>query len=128
MLVLMFSYGGLAAAQFNDRFCAQVDGAGSTAFCENQTRGGSTITNNEITGERGILYLVVEYVTTATIVASILAIMVAGIMYITSDGEAAKATRARSAIIYAMIALAISVIVRSIVTFVLSRTGDALVG
>lgn len=112
-----------AQAQFDDRFCSSGAGAG-TAYCQGQSGGGET--QNEITGQNGVLYIVVDYVTTIALVAAIIVILIASIMYITSDGDPGRANRARSAIIYAMIALAISVLVREVVLFALSKASTAL--
>ncbi len=117
---LLFS--GIAYAQFNDPFC-QREGAG-TAYCQNQSNGDGG-PNNEFSGSDGVLYTVTDVITAIALAAAIIVIFIAAIMYVVSNGEPAKANRARAAIIYAMIGLASSMIVREVVPFVLNRISQA---
>jgi hypothetical protein len=57
---------------------------------------------------------------------SIVSLIIAGLKYITSQGESAAITAARSSIIYAVIGLLVVVSSQVIVRFVLTETNDVL--
>jgi cytochrome bd-type quinol oxidase subunit 2 len=54
-------------------------------------------------------------------IAAVIIIIIAGINFILSSGDSAKTGRAREAIIYAAVGLAVIVLSRAIITFIVSR-------
>lgn len=77
--------------------------------------------DDTITGKGGLLYKVTLIIAVVAGVASVIIMIVAGIMYITSNGDPSRAASAKNAIIYAAIGLAVVATAQGIVVFVVSR-------
>jgi hypothetical protein len=54
-------------------------------------------------------------------VAAVIFIIIGGLKYVTSSGDAQKATSARNTIIYAVVGLAVAALAEAIVAFVLTK-------
>lgn len=88
------------------------DGAGSI-YCENRSDGETKV--NSIVGN------VVNALLMAVGVISIIMIVVGGILFALSSGDAQKAAKARNTVLYAVIGLVVSLFAAAIVNFVFNR-------
>lgn len=76
-------------------------------------------TNNDLLG--GVLKEVINVMLYLAGAIAVIAIVIGGIRYITSDGDPGAATKAKNTIIYALVGLVIAVMSYSIVNFVIGR-------
>lgn len=88
------------------------DGSGSI-YCENRSDGETKV--NSIVGN------VVNVLLMAVGVISIIMIVVGGILFALSSGDAQKAAKARNTVLYAVIGLVVSLFAAAIVNFVFNR-------
>jgi hypothetical protein len=101
------------AAQFQDNVNAACEGlsaAGDTGGC---TGGGAAITK-VIRTAISILSIVVG-------IAAVIVIIISGMKYVTSGGDASSVSSAKKGIIYALIGIAIAASAQMIIHFVLDR-------
>lgn len=121
-LVLLLVFGavfaspGVINAQGGDP--CSVPGAGSSDLCNPGNSPGTTAGNNPITNN---LSVVVDILLTVVGVIAVITIIIGGIQYITSAGDPGRANRARSTIIYSIVAVVVAVLARSIIVFILDR-------
>lgn len=99
----------------------KVPGASGSTFCNTQDASNGNATSNPIVGPGGILTVVVDLLTLITGIISTIVIVLSGLMYAFSNGDASRAGQARSSIIYASVALVVVLISRSILVFVIDR-------
>ncbi len=85
------------------------DGKGSI-YCDNKA--GSETKVNSIIGN------IVQVLLTAVGVISVIMIVIGGIMFTLSSGDAQKAAKARNTILYAVVGLVVAVFASAIVNFV----------
>jgi len=78
-------------------------------------------TSDPISGQNGVLKRVSLVLATIAGVAAIIVIIVGGIMYITSAGDASKAASARNTIIGAVVGLVIIAAAETIIVFVVNK-------
>jgi hypothetical protein len=102
-----------SAAQGVFDVCKQ-GGAGGSAVCHAPT-------GNNLSGPNGILIKVANIFAFVTGVGAVFVILIGGFMYITSSGDAGKASTGRSAVIYAVIGLVVVVLGRVIIGFVVTK-------
>ena len=88
------------------------DGKGSI-YCDNKA--GSETKVNSIIGN------IVQVLLTAVGVISVIMIVIGGIMFALSSGDAQKAAKARNTVLYAVVGLAVSLFASAIVNFVFNR-------
>lgn len=69
------------------------------------------------------LGLIIQGILGALGVVAVIMIILGGISYITSQGDAAKAKKGRDTIIYALIGLVVALLAFAIVTFILNSIG-----
>ena len=81
-----------------------------SVYCQNKDSGGAQV--------NGIIKTIVEVLLTAVGAISIIMIVIGGIMFALSSGDAQKAAKARSTILYAVVGLIVSVFASAIVNFV----------
>lgn len=77
--------------------------------------------NNPFFGANGIFTVLVEQLSFIVGVASVIAIIIGGIRYITSAGQPQSAEAARNTIVYAVVGIVVAVAAQVIVRFVLER-------
>lgn len=77
--------------------------------------------SNPLLGPDGIIPIVIEKLSFAVAVASVIMVIVGGFRYITSSGVPQTAQAARNTIIYALVGLTVAFAGGAIVTFVLER-------
>lgn len=93
--------------------CSQ--GGGSSAVCTTHSSG------NPISGSNGLLTKIANIIALIAGVAAVIIIIVAALHYVTSDGDSKAAGEAKNAIIYALVGLAVIVVARTLIEFVVSR-------
>ncbi len=93
--------------------CSNAD-AKTSAAC--QANG-----SDPISGGNGILNKVTLFIALVGGAAAVIVIVVAGIMYVASDGDPGRTKIARETIIFAIVGIIVILVARSIVVFVVSR-------
>ena len=100
-----------------------VSAANGINICSNGNEN-SVYCKNKNTGEtqvNGIIKTIVEVLLTAVGAISIIMIVIGGILFALSSGDAQKAAKARSTVLYAVVGLAVSLFASAIVNFVFNR-------
>lgn len=103
-------------------FTPAVSAANGINICSGNEN--SVYCKNKNTGEtqvNGIIKTIVEVLLTAVGVISIIMIVIGGIMFALSSGDAQKAAKARNTVLYAVVGLAVSLFASAIVNFVFNR-------
>lgn len=77
---------------------------------------------NPVAGSNGVLLRVVRIVSIIAGIAAVIMMMVGGFMYITSNGDASKATTGRNTIIYAVVGLLVIALGQAIITLFVNTT------
>ena len=111
---------------------APVVYAGTDVFeeaCRNGSAGNSAVcddvsTANPVARKNGVLFRVVRIVSIIAGIAAVIMMMVGGFMYITSNGDAGKATTGRNTIIYAVVGLLIIALGQAIITLFVNTTPE----
>ena len=101
-------------------FTPAVSAANGIDICSNGNEN-SVYCKNKGSGEtqvNGIIKTIVEVLLTAVGAISIIMIVIGGILFALSSGDAQKAAKARSTILYAVVGLIVSVFASAIVNFV----------
>ena len=101
-------------------FTPAVSAANGIDICSNGNEN-SVYCKNKGSGEtqvNGIIKTIVEVLLTAVGAISIIMIVIGGIMFALSSGDAQKAAKARSTILYAVVGLIVSIFASAIVNFV----------
>ncbi len=104
-------------------FTPAVSAANGINICSNGNED-SVYCKNKNTGEtqvNGIIKTIVEVLLTAVGAISIIMIVIGGIMFALSSGDAQKAAKARNTVLYAVVGLAVSLFASAIVNFVFNR-------
>ena len=104
-------------------FTPAVSAANGINICSNGNEN-SVYCKNKNTGEtqvNGIIKSIVEVLLTAVGAISIIMIVIGGIMFALSSGDAQKAAKARNTVLYAVVGLAVSLFASAIVNFVFNR-------
>jgi len=104
-------------------FTPAVSAANGINICSNGNEN-SVYCKNKNTGEtqvNGIIKTIVEVLLTAVGAISIIMIVIGGIMFALSSGDAQKAAKARNTVLYAVVGLAVSLFASAIVNFVFNR-------
>ncbi|HEX8227370.1 MAG TPA: hypothetical protein VF572_05895 [Candidatus Saccharimonadales bacterium] len=86
---------------------------GDTTVCATPA-GGDPLTN-----QNGILHKVTQIIAVIAGVAAVIVIIVAGISYITSGGNAEQVNKAKQAILFALVGLAVIVLAQTIISLVI---------
>lgn len=82
----------------------------NSVYCQNKDKGEGQV--------NGIIKTIVEVLLMAVGAISIIMIVIGGILFALSSGDAQKAAKARSTILYAVVGLIVSVFASAIVNFV----------
>lgn len=90
--------------------------AQSSAVCQN----GQT-TTNPLTGSNGLIIKITRVIAFIAGAVAVVIIMLSGLRYINSAGDAAKATQARNGVIYALVGLIVIIVAQYIISLVMSR-------
>ena len=89
------------------------DGNENSVYCKNKGSGETQV--------NGIIKTIVEVLLTAVGAISIIMIVIGGIMFALSSGDAQKAAKARNTVLYAVVGLIVSRFASAIVNFVFNR-------
>ena len=103
-------------------FTPAVSAANGINICSGNEN--SVYCKNKNTGEtqvNGLIKTIVEVLLTAVGAISIIMIVIGGIMFALSSGDAQKAAKARNTVLYAVVGLAVSLFASAIVNFVFNR-------
>ena len=76
------------------------------------------VKSKSFTSDASIVTTILNTISLAIGVASVIMIIVGGLMYVTSAGDQNKVARAKDAIIYAVVGVVISIIGYALLTFV----------
>ena len=116
--LFVLQLGGIAGAQLQslDKICADNPAA---SVCEEINQVDSS--DNPITGDSGVVPRVVDILSLAVAVISVIIIIVAGITMTVSSGDAGKVKSSRDAIIYAVVGIVVVALARPIIIFVVNR-------
>jgi hypothetical protein len=125
-LLFMAVLATLAVGQFASR-ATQVYAQSDAAICEGigAVEGGSSC--NDPSGSTTInttLAAVLNILSIAAGIAAVIMIIIAGIRYITSNGEANNVAGAKNALIYAIVGIVIVALAQVIVRFAVNRLDD----
>lgn len=90
--------------------CSKENGSDKSVYCQNKDSGEGQV--------NGIIKTIVEVLLMAVGAISIIMIVIGGILFALSSGDAQKAAKARSTILYAVVGLIVSVFASAIVNFV----------
>jgi hypothetical protein len=109
-VLLFIALPQVAHAQIFNEGC---DGVTGSALCEE-------VKNNSdpLTGTNGILMKAVNIILFAIGIAATIMIIIGGIKYVTSSGDTANVNNAKNTILYAVVGLAIAVIAKPLLGFV----------
>ena len=107
-----------AAAQEVDVFKQACD---STPDATKTSEVCTTTGADTITGANGVLAKATRLISYLAGIAAIILLVIAGIQYITSQGDAGGVSAAKQTLIYALVGLFVVVVAQSIVVFVLNR-------
>ena len=114
---------GMLMIGFLGVFTPAVSAANGIDICSNGNEN-SVYCKNKGSGEtqvNGIIKTIVEVLLTAVGAISIIMIVIGGIMFALSSGDAQKAAKARNTVLYAVVGLAVSLFASAIVNFVFNR-------
>ena len=104
-------------------FTPVVSAANGIDICSEENQN-SVYCKNKGSGEtqvNGIIKTIVEVLLTAVGAISIIMIVIGGIMFALSSGDAQKAAKARNTVLYAVVGLIVSIFASAIVNFVFNR-------
>lgn len=76
--------------------------------------------NNPLVGEAGLLTKASRIIAYIAGIAAVILMIIGGLMYVLSDGDAGKVSSAKNTILYAAVGLVIVVIAQAIVLFVIN--------
>lgn len=108
--------GELTNVSAQDPFCTTGGGAG-TVYCNAQT-------GNPLEGDEGIFNRILDVIYWLALVISVIGVMIGGIRYILSGGDAGKVAAARKMIIYSLVGLVVTLAAGAIVAFVVTETAS----
>ena len=122
MIIISILAGGLilspagagAYNSFNGVDCSDSTNAKS-AVCSSRTSG------NPIAGADGLLADITKIVSFVAGVAAVILIVIGSIRYIVSGGDSANVKKAKDTVFYALVGIAVIVLARTLILFVLSK-------
>lgn len=98
--------------------CVGNSAAQNSSLCQGRPANPS---NNPLTGPTGLIRGIANIVAIGAGIAAVIIIIVAGLKYVTSGGDAAKAKSAKETIVSAVIGLIVIAVAAELVGFVISR-------
>ena len=104
-------------------FTPAVSAANGINICSEENQN-SVYCQNKDSGEgqvNGIIKTIVEVLLMAVGAISIIMIVIGGILFALSSGDAQKAAKARNTVLYAVVGLIVSIFASAIVNFVFNR-------
>ena len=113
MVGLLGVFAPAVSAANGINICSGENGGDKSVYCQNRGSGETQV--------NGIIKTIVEVLLTAVGAISIIMIVIGGIMFALSSGDAQKAAKARNTVLYAVVGLAVSLFASAIVNFVFNR-------
>jgi len=113
MVGLLGVFTPVVSAANGINICSKENGSDNSVYCQNKDSGGAQV--------GGIIKTIVEVLLMAVGAISIIMIVIGGILFALSSGDAQKAAKARSTVLYAVVGLAVSLFASAIVNFVFNR-------
>jgi len=113
MIGLLGVFAPAVSAANGINICSGENGGDKSVYCQNRGSGETQV--------NGIIKTIVEVLLTAVGAISIIMIVIGGIMFALSSGDAQKAAKARNTVLYAVVGLAVSLFASAIVNFVFNR-------
>lgn len=113
MVSLLGVFTPVVSAANGINICSKENGSDNSVYCQNKDSGGAQV--------GGIIKTIVEVLLMAVGAISIIMIVIGGILFALSSGDAQKAAKARSTVLYAVVGLAVSLFASAIVNFVFNR-------
>jgi hypothetical protein len=110
---------GLALATAAPVAAQGAAGGAREQVCQGINVGGGTCNDNG-GGLQNVMRLIINIISVIAGFAAVIMIVVAGLRYITSGGDASKVAGAKSAIVYAIVGLVVVALAQVIVKFVLN--------
>ncbi len=124
LLTLLIAFSSVApvvsAEDVFNKVCTGTGANASSTLCEEAIKT-STKTDNGLFGVNGILNKVANFLLIIVGVAGVFMIIIGGVQYTMSAGDAAKLTKAKDLIIYAFIGMVIAVTAKGIIVFLINR-------
>lgn len=103
-----------AATGSSDAACQAISVVNPTGACDSKAQTGSTLSK--------VIKLILNLLSLVAGVIAVIMLIVGGLKYITSQGDASSAASARNTLLYAIIGLVIVVFAQMIVKFVLKKS------
>lgn len=113
-LVLAFVISGATFALTGNDVLEQSCTGSSSSVCRADG-------SDPISGNDGVLMLVVNILSAVVGIAAVIMIIVSGISYMTSQGDSSKIQSAKNTIIYAVVGLIVVLLSRTIIGFVAGK-------
>lgn len=110
MIGLLGVFTPVVSAANGINICSEENGSNNSVYCQNKDKGEGQV--------NGIIKTIVGVLLMAVGAISIIMIVIGGILFALSSGDAQKAAKARSTILYAVVGLIVSVFASAIVNFV----------
>lgn len=115
----------VGAVGVNDSLCATARKDVKTgriqelpAVCKDDA---STSTSNPLTGRDGVVTKAVQIFAIVVGIAAVIVIILSGLRFVLSSGDAANITNAKNGLLYAIVGLVIAAFAQAIVSLVLSN-------
>ena len=116
---MLACFGLLASTSYaftiNQDICKTDPQAAQSTYCK-QKQG-----DNTLYGPDGILTKVVNIISLVAGLVAVVSIIIGGLMYVLASGDSAQVNKAKNAILYAVIGIAVTVLSQAVVKFVLVR-------
>lgn len=104
--------------------CGAVGASTALCGCDNSGPAGNACnrpSQNPLTGPNGLIHTVTNIIAAVAGIVAVITIIVAGVRYITSGGDPQQVKGAQSALVAALIGIAIIALADVIITFVVSK-------
>ena len=111
--VFVFAMLGMSLLSSSSSFAIAPCTGSDTVICKSSP--------SDLTGPNGVLTKAIAILLYIAGTIAVIMIVVGAIRYITSDGDASKASQAKNTIIYSVVGLIVAVMSFGIVSFVLGR-------
>jgi hypothetical protein len=111
LAVLLAPVPAFAVNPFGD--VCKNDDAGSSTVCKDKS------TENPLTGSEGLILKVTRIVAAVAGAVAVIMIVVAGIKYITSQGDSNQTSEAKRTIIYSIVGLIVIILAQALIGFVI---------
>lgn len=111
----------LAEDVFQNRNVDCSGRASQSAICQSKVDADT----NPIAGSNGVLARITDIVTIIAGMAALILVIVGGIRFVTSGGDPGNVKSARNTVLYALIGLAVILVSRALILFVIGRFGTS---